>query len=257
MLVTTAARVPRMCPLPVVPRVRYIVCIQDPDFGLNPLSLQPLQRPDIDVRIYHDRGVSANRNHALEAATADVLMVGDDDLIYHPEGLEALLGFFENNPRIDWITTHAEVDSSRVYPPDGWNHARTFRFYASITFEMAFRRTSLPPGLRFSTLAGIGAPYLGAGEEDLFYHHLRKAGLRGQFVDLKVVSHPHPSTDIHSASNPRFVRAKGALMWVMRGPAGALIRLPLEAKRSELPFFNAFRELFKGMMYAAKNRRYL
>lgn len=257
MLVTTADRVGRMAPLPAVEGVRYIVSVQDPHFKLTPEALEALERPDVDVRIYHDSGLSVNRNHALEAATADIVMVADDDLIFHPDGLHRLIELYEQDAELDWVTARAEMPENHIYPPDGWNLEKTYRFYVPTSFEMSFRRVSLPADMRFSTLAGIGAPYLGAGEDDLFYHHARKAGLQGRFADIRVVSHTGPTTDEHSAATAAFVRTKGAMMYVMRGFWPGLIRIPLEASRSRLPFFEAMKELVKGFVYGIKHRKEL
>lgn len=243
--------------LPVVDGVRYIVCIQDYDFTLSPGSIRHLGRPDVDLHIYYDRGLSNNRNHALEAATADIVMVADDDLILHPEGLRQLMRYYSENPAVDWVTTHAGLNEPRVYPPDEWDLKQVFRFYVPVSFEMSFRRQSLPDGFRFSPLAGIGAPYLAAGEDDLAFFHARKAGLCGRFKDIKVVTHPGPTTSVHSAASRPVVRAKGALMRIMRGTLPGLIRIPLEAYRSPLPFFNALAALMQGFFYASVHKKEL
>lgn len=257
MLVTTATRVGSIGELPVVEGVRYIICIQDPDLILKPEELKPLERPDTDVRIYYDRGLSVNRNHALAAAAGDIVMVADDDLIFHAEGLRELIRAYEQNPALDWITTKAGIPEKRIYPPDGWDLGRVFRHYVPVSFELTVRRASLPDGLRFSPLVGIGAPYLAAGEDDLFFYHLRKAGLRGQFRDIKAVTHPGPTTSVHSAARVPVVRAKGALMRIIRGVLPGLIRIPLEAYRSPLPFFKALVALTQGFIYASAHKKQL
>lgn len=257
MLVTTAARVESIPELPVVESVRYIVSIQDPDLSLQPHLLLKLQRPDIDIRIYHDTGLARNRNHALEAASADIVMIADDDLIFHPEGIRWVIKAFEEDSALEWVTLHASQPEKRIYPPHGWNLAEPYRFYSPVSFEMAFRRKSLPPQMRFSTLTGIGAPFLGAGEDDLFYHHARKANLHGKFLDIRNVTHPGSTTSVHSAKSIPVIRTKGALLRIMRGFFPGLIRLPLEAWRSHLPFFKALGALSGGFIYSIRHRREL
>ena len=257
MLATTAARVTKIGHLPAVEGVRYVITVQDPEFVLKPEDLGSLEREDVDLRIYHDSGLSNNRNHGLESVSGDIVMIADDDLVFYPDGLKAVIQAFEENPDLDWLTTRAEMPENRVYPPDGWKLSDTYRFYVPVSFEIAFRRSSLPAGMRFSTLAGIGAPFLNAGEDDLFFHHLRRAGLNGQFREIKAVTHLGATTDVHSAADPRFLRAKGALMYVMRGALPALVRLPLEARRSKVPTLRALGYLIQGFFYGAKHRREL
>ena len=254
MLVTTAARVSSIPELPVVEGVRYIISVQDHEATLSPDNLKALYRSDVQLRIYYDRGLSVNRNHALEASSADIVMVADDDLIFHPEGLRDLIKLYEQNPDIDWITTRAGLSEGRIYPPDGWDLQRVFRHYVPVSFELSFRRTSLPVGFRFSPLAGIGAPYLGAGEDDLVYFHARRAGLRGVYKHIKVVTHPSATTNVRSASQIPVVRAKGALLRIMRGVFPGLIRIPVEAYRSPLPFGKAFVALTQGYIYASTHK---
>ena len=66
--------------LPVVEGVRYIVSWQDHRDAEIPPALDA--RNDVTVDRFGQRGVSFNRNNAIELSTADVYLVADDDLRY-------------------------------------------------------------------------------------------------------------------------------------------------------------------------------
>ncbi len=109
----------------------------------------------------------------------------------------------------------------------------------------------------FSEIAGIGAPYLTAGEEQIFVHRLLETGLCGRFIDAVVSHHRGTTTSVRSASKPGVVRAKGALMRIERGFLPALVRLPVEARRSPVAFFKALVYLCQGFAYSIRHRKEL
>lgn len=246
---------------PRVEGVRYLVCCQNPEGDdLLPAAEALHRRGDTDVLFFRDRGLSANRNHSLDAAAAPYLLVMDDDLRLSAEGLRAIIDTFDSRPELDYMTLRATTGDKapRVFPPAGHDLGRPWRFYYTISFEIALRREALErAGVRFSLLAGIGAPVLGCGEEDLFLHALRRHGLRGEYSGIFIGTHEGPTTTERSAMSPAVARAKGAVMRKTRGSVAALLRLPVEARRSKLPFFRALRHLAEGYLYSIRHRREL
>lgn len=72
--------------LPPQPNVHYIVSYQYTDERYLDLVPQALgARPDVSVYTYKGQGLSANRNLALDKATADIIMYADDDAHILPE----------------------------------------------------------------------------------------------------------------------------------------------------------------------------
>ncbi len=242
--------------LPEIEGVGWLISCQDPDNQLQGIDIRPLmERNDIDLRIYRDRGISNNRNHSLDAASAPYLLLADDDLIFLPEGLKALIKAFDSNPQVDIIALKAKVNTNRVSPPCETDLPKLCDV---ISFEIALRRNSiLHAALRFSTLAGIGAPYLGSGEEDLFLLQARRRGLKIRYFPITHVEHPELTTCDHSATSPAVLRAKGAVITALRGPLTALSRFPIEAYRSKAPFFKAMWCYFCGFFYYFTHRHQL
>lgn len=249
--------------MPRLDGVQYLICCQNPDgLDLHETADALAERGDIAVLFFNDSGLSRNRNHSIGAATAPYILISDDDISYNAAGLRRVVGIFDNEPHTDIITTPSVIDGSEpethIYPPDGHDLAVGYRFYTPISFEIALRRSAVEKhGLRFSTLAGIGAPYLTAGEENLFFIKAIRKGLKGRFADTVVSTHRGNTTCSHSAAKPGVIRAKGAVMRISRGFFGALIRLPLEAARSRAPFFKASAYLLQGFVYSIKHRHEL
>lgn len=241
--------------LPIVDGVEYLISCQNPD-GLSLDASRLDAREDIKIFYFADKGLSVNRNHLLDLATADYIQISDDDLSYRSEGIEKLIETFDAAPDIDIVTTRAKVPGRRVFPLDRHNLGKTVRFYHPISFEIALRRKTLvDSGIRFSPLLGIGAPYLLAGEEDVFFNHCLRADMTGIFRNITVSVHPGATTSERSATVPGVIRAKGACMPFIRGYFAALIRLPLEAHRAKVSFAKALVYLCQGYLYYIHHRK--
>lgn len=239
---------------PQLPGVRYLLSCQNPAGE----SLTPPRRPDIYFYEFDNTGLSVNRNQAMSAAVAEFVLIADDDTSFSPDGLRRIVDVYRADPSLDYATFRMEQPEQRVYPPDGYDLARVFRNYFPVSFEISFRRPRyLQAGLRFSELAGIGAPYLCAGEEDLVLLHARRAALKGRYFDTVIGCHPGATTSVSAARTPAFMRTKGMLMRKTRGYFGAAVRIPLEAVRSHIPFLPSLRYLIEGYIYSIRNDRLL
>lgn len=252
--------------LPCMPDAEYIISIQNAAGADISNDITRLQRHDISTYEWADSGLSRNRNHAFDVATAPLLLIADDDLTFYPEGIAALIAAFDAEPDVDIITTRAALPEQRIYPADGHDLSRPFPHYSAISFEIALRRKVVMPvsvtansnaglrdgshaAVRFNTRYGIGSGCYGCGEEDVFLHDAIAAGYKARYHDIRAVEHPGATTSVHSATHPDVVRAKGAVMRRLRGPFAAALRLPLEAHRSPLPTLAALRHLLHGYLH--------
>lgn len=258
LICTVASRLPHLDldGLPLLPELAYTVCCQGKPDAASESRLR--ERADIELHSFADTGLSRNRNHSLAIASAPYILISDDDIAYSPDGLRSIIAAFDSDPALDIVATRSVIPEPHVYPPDGHPLDRPFRFYSPISFEIALRREAwMRSGVLFSELAGIGAPYLTAGEEQIFVHRLLEAGLRGRFIDAVVSHHRGTTTSVRSASKPGVVRAKGALMRIERGFLPALVRLPVEAYRSPVAFVKALVYLCQGFAYSIRHRKEL
>lgn len=239
--------------LPRVGGVRYVVSCQS-----EPKACPAaLDRDDVMISFNDSRGLSENRNHALSVATAPYGLIADDDLHYTGDRLGEVLKILGSNPDVDIATFRHEGIVGKVYPDKEWDLKDRYKNYFVNSIEIALRLDRIrSAGLRFSRLAGIGAPYLHAGEEELFVHNALRKGLRGRFFPVTVAVHPGPSTGLGSVPTPGVLRARGALIGRMY-PVTALLRLPLAAVRSGVPFFPALLRLYQGWIYGIRHRKEL
>lgn len=239
---------------PKLEGVRYVVACQNPE-ELE-LDTSHLRRDDITIHFFADKGVARNRNHCLQLASAPYVMLFDADLTIEGRGLPKIIEAFDSDPSLDYLATRSIVPKHVVFPPDGHDLSKPVRFYAPISFELAFRRKSLVDNnIRFCELSGLGAGVLNAAEEDIFVWNCRHKGLRGRFADAVTSYHPGETTGTRLAAVPGVIRAKGTLMRMWRGDMGALIRIPLEAYRTPMGFFQALKHLWEGYRFFGEHRK--
>ena len=87
---------------PQVCQVEYLVSWQLPEGDL-PVP-EALQRPDFRIIKSDTRGLSRNRNAAIEAASAPLCLISDDDVIYNADNLQGIIRHFDENPEEDILT---------------------------------------------------------------------------------------------------------------------------------------------------------
>lgn len=127
------------------------------------------------------RGVGLNRNIALLAATADIVLFSDDDVIFYDGMAEGVLQAFRDQPRADVlifgldITRNGEVTERRRVKNQRmrvWNAMR----YG--TCRMAVRRSALVrENILFNQNFGGGCPF-SSGEDSLFLKACFDKGLK-------------------------------------------------------------------------------
>lgn len=126
---------------PEVDGVEYLVCCQNFDNSEISTAVAALKaRSDIRVKVFADRGLSVNRNHAFEIAEAPYVHVADDDISFCREGLQRVIADFDADSDLDIITTRSDMPEPRVFPPDGHDLAIPYRCYHTISFEISIRR---------------------------------------------------------------------------------------------------------------------
>lgn len=216
-------RAARMC-LPSMPGLTYLVSIQNPD-GESIDIPATLRRPDIHTVMYPDRGISLNRNHALALADADIIFIADDDLDYSAEGIDAVRRYFERHPEVDYVTFRHRGPDNKYFPPvESPLQPREPAGYYLTAFELALRRSSLTPQVRFSEWFGPGAPYFLAGEDIVMLLTLQRLGLRGMYIPVTVAEH-HGLTTGHRRATPGVLRAQGGYFRLRYGLVEGFVRL--------------------------------
>ena len=161
------------------------------------------------------RGVGLNRNIALLASDADILLFADDDVVYYDNMPESVVGAFAAQPEADVIIfgmdmmKNGKIYDSRRSPSRRlhvWNAMR----YG--TYRIAIRRSSwLRANILFNQNFGGGCAF-SAGEDSLFLKACFDKGLR-------VYGHPYvlgtcakDSSSWFTGHNEKYFYDKGVLM---------------------------------------------
>lgn len=192
-----------------------------------------------DFRIFPSdtSGISANRNEAFRHASAPLLLLSDDDLSYTAIHLQNVMDAFQADPDLAIAAfRYVSPQAPRSYPDHEFNLRQPPKGYFITSFEIAVNRERILRDdpeeslLRFNESFGIGSHFC-AGEEDLFVDRILQAGLKGRFFPLDVAIHPGPTTGMRRASDPEFIRTKGAVVSVTH-PLSWIPRMCVHALRA-------------------------
>ncbi len=233
--------------------VGYVVSWQDHRGAEIPPAVG--SRADVEILRFDGKGLSANRNNAVEHCRADIILIGDDDLVYKPDAFDRIRDIFELHPETDYASFRYEGPDNKPYPAGEVSLNPVPRGFYQTTFEVALRRDSPAGELRFCSLFGPGAPYLTAGEDEFFLLSAVKKGVRCRFFPLTIAKHPTLTSGSLPHSSAGLLRTTGAItalrhrgLWIQRLPLTAM-RLSRAGKAG---FFTALSEVTSGALYALR-----
>lgn len=243
---------------PTVEGVKYSVACQLPE-GV-PVVPEALRRADFEVRFYRERGLSRNRNRCLEQASAQWLLIADDDLSYSKEDLRGLLCALKEEREGDILLVryHGSEAHGKVYPEHRCPLSEVPKGFYVSSIELLLRRQAVQERVWFNENFGLGSPHLISGEEDIFVESCVRRGLKVEAVPLYIGSHPHDTTSENNRRNPVIYEAKGAVFRV-KYRHWWWLRLPLSGLKStlkgsaEIPFHKFLCYTLRGAVtYGAK-----
>ncbi len=177
--------------LPPREDVRYVISYQYTDeryLDLIPGKIK--DRPDVRLYKYHGQGLSANRNLAMEKATADLVMFADDDTHILPEAIDHVFSIFKEHPELDAAFFRASTytgKSLKDYPDEEFDILRIPQQYSISTIEMVCRRSSVQGIVRFDERFGLGTKFLTCGEEEIWLVDALRAKLKMRYFPIKTV----------------------------------------------------------------------
>ena len=239
--------------LPEIPGVEYIVSWQQHSNAPVPQNIA--RRSDIKVCRFDQPGLSKNRNNALYHANGEVCLNGDDDLIYTSGQIKQVIDTFHKNPDLEFALFRYSSPYTKSYPSEITPINSLPRFQSVTTFEMAFRRkvSFYDPPLRFNEYFGPGAPYLTAGEDDMFLFAARRMNLSGYFFPITITHHANIPTGRRAITDNGVLRTNGAIIALCHNitfPPRIVVNAWRIKKRGRAPFFKALFLMFQGAFYA-------
>lgn len=248
--------------LPPEEGVRYIVSYQYTDeryLDLIPAVLG--ERADVTIHTYAGQGLSANRNLALEKATADLVMYADDDSHLLPGTLEIVSTPFKQNPALDVAFFCASTYTGKPlknYPEESFDLLTAPGDYGVSALEMVCRRTSVQGRIRFDERFGLGTKFLTCGEEEIWLEDALRMGLKMRYFPTKIIE---TSTMLKKSMvyvDPGVQRSRGAINYYLHGSRAwwNCFRFAFSgARKGYCHFIPMMRHLTEGIRYMQRNKK--
>ena len=211
--------------LPPMEGVSYVVVWQRNGIGSDALPAELKVREDVSIVEDNGKGLARSRNIALENATADLLVITDDDNRYDTAAIELIRNAFEKHPTAGLIQFQAlsmEGKPLRNYPAFPYTYETRPRGTYFCSVELVMRRKANLP--RFDERFGLGAE-LGCGEEEVFVHEAVKRGVKMIYVPQPLVRTDGATTGGRFLTDAKVQKAKGAVLCILHGKVGAWLRL--------------------------------
>lgn len=242
--------------LPQRDDVRYIVSYQYTDeryLELVPPALQA--RPDVSIYTYRGQGLSANRNQALDKATADIVMYADDDERLLPETIDTVTAAFAEHPSLDVAFFCASTYTGKPlknYPEEAFEVTGMPASYSVSAIEMACRRTAVQGIIRFDERFGLGTKFLTCGEEEIWLEDAMRAKLKMHYFPIKIVETSTMMKKSLIYVDAGVQRSHGAIAYYRHGGRAWLICLRFALRSARLGhchFVPFMRHLAEGISY--------
>lgn len=127
----------------------------------------------------NEKGVGLSRTTALQRASADISLFGDEDIVYENDYAEKVLAEFERNPKADIILFNVKVaEDRRTYWTENAHAVHRWNCGRYPAYSIAIRTNRMHEvGLTYHLWFGGGALFSN-GEDSLFLNDALKKGLK-------------------------------------------------------------------------------
>ncbi len=197
------------------------------------------ERPDVIVIESYDSGLSRSRNLCLKHATADIVLLADDDVQYQSHFVESILRVFDS-VSCDVATFVTEFGTETRYRRKPYRH-NIISILGVSSIETAFRLAPIKTkGIRFDENFGLGSAHP-ISEEAIFLKDCISNKLNVIYMPEVIASHHHKSSGV-DWNNKRIWFSKGAVFRRLYGFAGILFIpvLGLTKWRHYKPYYSLF-----------------
>ena len=242
--------------LPPIDYIKYLISWQRSNEEEIDIPNCLLERKDVRIVTRKGKGLSANRNNAIAHAQGDILVLGDDDARYKPEYFKAILHAYEENPGEDILTFQMADemgDLIKKYPVYPFNYAQCPKGYYFSSLEITMSRKAALP--QFDIRFGLGAEYLGCGEEEVFLHDAAKRKLSIRYLPQVIVETERSTTGTKFETDVKVRRAKGAVLFVLHGYWSATLRCLKYALKLKKNTLRSFIDMYDGIKYMKNGRK--
>ncbi len=204
------------------------------------------------------RGVGLNRNIALMAATDEILLLSDDDVVYNDDMPQAVLDAFSSLPTVDVIIFGLDIVKGGVLIERRTSPVKRLRVWNSMRFgtcRVAVRRKALlNHNITFHQCFGGGCPF-SAGEDSLFLKACFDAGLKIYAHSYILGSCAKDSSSWFAGYNEKYFFDKGVLVRNLFPKTAYLMALYFGVhfkRETELGRAKRLRLIYKGVRAGKK-----
>ena len=239
--------------LPPSPGVSYLISWQQTPKTCPHLLPKELERPDVRVVTLEGHGLSKNRNHALQHAQGDILLISDDDVLYKEEHFQSIFQAFEQYPEANILTFQIENQTGKPlkkYVPFTFLYEERPKSTYFSSLEIAIRRNFQIP--KFNEKFGLGTDYLACGEEEVFLQKAYNEGAVIRYIPKVIGRTEEGTTGKRFTTDAKVRHAKGAVLYYLHGYLGAILRCAKFALQLPDHRFDFFKDMFHGIQYARK-----
>ncbi|MBQ9779576.1 MAG: glycosyltransferase family 2 protein [Clostridia bacterium] len=208
------------------------------------------------------RGVGLNRNIALLAATDEILLLSDDDVVYNNDMTQAVTEAFAALPKADVIifgmniVKNGSVVEKRTTPIGRLHVWNSMKFG---TYRIAVRRKAiLNHNITFPQCFGGGCPF-SAGEDSLFLKACFDAGLKVYSHSYVLGSCCKDSSSWFTGYNEKYFYDKGVLVRKLFPKTAYLMAIYFGVhfkRKTELGWAKRLRLVYAGVRAGKKMKPY-
>lgn len=204
------------------------------------------------------RGVGLNRNIALMAARADILLFADDDMVYYDGMPDEVAEAFDRVPQADVIVFGIDIIRDGVVTEKRRCKQKRLHLYNAMkygTVRIAVRRNAIiKNNITFNQCFGGGCPF-SAGEDSLFLKACFDAGLKVYSYDYVLGTCCKDSSSWFVGYNEKYFYDKGVLVRNLFPKSAYLMALYFGIRfkrKTDLGVFQRLKYIYAGVRKGKK-----
>lgn len=155
-------------------------------------------------------GLSLSRNLAMKNATANIILLADDDLVYVDNYQEIIEEAYRKNPEVDmicfWVKSRNPNRKVKRLPTGKIGYIKTMRI---CSFQISMRRNHVK-GVNFDERFGAGSFY-NRGEESIFLCDCLRKGLKIKFVNQKIAEVEQKESTWYNGYSEEYFEKQGKI----------------------------------------------
>ena len=206
----------------------------------------------LECYTFAERGLSRSRNNALMRATADIVCLADDDMIYSDSYVDDIVTEFEKHPEADAIVFNVDLINSdrKTHKINCFGRVgkRESKEYGSVHIAMR-REKVLLKNVFFNVQFGSGSSYK-CGEDTLFLKDLIDSGLRLYRSPLKIADVDMSESTWFKGYDEEFFKNKGAVM-AAAYPSVCYLLVIIQALKNSKKRLGSYSEFWKLLKWYA------